>query len=314
MPSANIQYSDIRNTAAIIVTYNPDINLLNKCLSRLHGIGKIQIFDNQSSNLCQIYTLKRLYPALSILESSYNIGLAKAQNLACKSNSTYKFFLFLDQDSVPSLNYLEDLVTFSQQNNIDFSQNVLTPICIDSSSGLMYPLVFLDQFRGTRHVREIQPDQEMYFPDILISSGTFISVESFFRSGGFIDSFFIDYIDTEWSLRLKSIGLLIVASPKIYLMHRIGDVKIDFFGRSVPVDSPIRKFYRLRNLLLMTYLPHVPKVLIIVQITKMLLVSVVNIFHLKSSLLLELAILCKALLASARLLCKSQDLKPHFES
>ena len=83
--------------------------------------------------------------------------------------------------------------------------------------------------------------------DHLISSGTLIPMKVMDDVGGFRSELFIDYVDTEWCLRARSRGYAVVGSFSAHMKHDLGDVFIHVMGREVPLHSPLRNYYMLRN-------------------------------------------------------------------
>jgi rhamnosyltransferase len=71
--------------------------------------------------------------------------------------------------------------------------------------------------------------------------------------GDFRDEFFIDYVDTEYCLRLKEYGYKVIIAPKIIMKHPLGYYKpstiFEFlFGQPVVSNYPaFRCYYWTRN-------------------------------------------------------------------
>ena len=101
---------------------------------------------------------------------------------------------------------------------------------------------------------------------VVISSGTMVKSEVFSVVGLMDEKLFIDYVDTEWCLRCAKHGISIRVDPSIVMIHSIGDYSIKLFSFNIPIHSPVRRYYRIRNSLYLLRLSHVPKILAIREV------------------------------------------------
>jgi len=85
------------------------------------------------------------------------------------------------------------------------------------------------------------------------------------------EQLFIDYVDTEWCLRLFKLGYPVKIISSICLLHEIGDRTLDFIFFKLPVHSPSRRYYRIRNSFVLLKYPHIP---IIFSLRNILIVSI----------------------------------------
>ena len=71
---------------------------------------------------------------------------------------------------------------------------------------------------------------------------------------------FIDFVDVDWCLRCRALGVPVVVVPDAVMAHAIGDrvVRAPFGVYRGIVHSPVRTYYKIRNSLLMMGRPHVP--------------------------------------------------------
>lgn len=96
----------------------------------------------------------------------------------------------------------------------------------------------------------------------LIASGSLVRAQTLKELGLMREDWFIDHIDTEWSLRARAAGWLMLGVADAQLGHRLGDkVTKVWFGRArqVPHHSPQRNYYMFRNALLLLQEKFVPK-------------------------------------------------------
>lgn len=88
----------------------------------------------------------------------------------------------------------------------------------------------------------------------MITSGTLTSISDWKALGGFDEGLFVDYVDFDFALRVRSAGLEIVVSEKAVLHHSLGSKReVSCFGyRFHPTfHSPVRHYYMARNRLLL---------------------------------------------------------------
>jgi len=84
-----------------------------------------------------------------------------------------------------------------------------------------------------------------------VTSGSLVAISAVKRVGGMRESFFIEGIDIEFCLRLRSAGLKIIGSGRPLMTHGAGvSEERNLFGRIVLVGhhTPWRYFMQFRNL------------------------------------------------------------------
>lgn len=247
----------------LIVSFNPNISSLNKLVEKLllNENVLVYIIDNNSKNLnLDIYNAR-----LKILELSENMGIAFAQNqgISCAIKDGVKFIVFFDQDSTITENYINSI-----QNDYLYLQNrgikvgAIGPRFIDERYGFYYKTVDISN-SGLRSKLDVSNITEPLHSSLLISSGSFVSVETLQKVGFMRENYFIDYVDTEWCIRAESLGYKNYVSSKTIMQHAIGDNILQFRWFNVPVHSPFRRYYRVRNALYLLRESHVPILLVL---------------------------------------------------
>ena len=96
-----------------------------------------------------------------------------------------------------------------------------------------------------------------------ITSGSLVRTDTFGRIGYFSEELFIDFVDTEFCLRLAGAGFRIVVPRNAFLRHVLGKASIlNIFGRTLLTlnHPPMRRYYISRNRLhlMKTYFSLVP--------------------------------------------------------
>lgn len=241
----------MNNLFAVLVTYNPSLPKLATLLQVLKASGVVCcVVDNSVgvdlsavSGLCNVVLL------------GDNKGIAKAQNVgidACIAQGAEKI-VFFDQDSVISSDFIAQLVdAFS-----DPAVKASAPVFFNESEGFEYPLVDVGK-HGRVRKRPLSSFTGNIDVSTVISSGVMVDTRVFSQVGKMDERLFIDYVDTEWCLRCMAAGISIRVNPRASMLHSIGDQSLRFRFFVVPVHSPIRRYYRLRNSLLLLRKRHVP--------------------------------------------------------
>lgn len=113
------------------------------------------------------------------------------------------------------------------------------PSTAGSGRRLRFRFVYAERMQGAEPV------------DLAISSGMLVSIAHWQRLGGFDENLFIDLVDTDYCLRARRHGFLVLAEPRAQVQHTLGDVqKRAFLGRfaAFPTHhSTIRHYYISRN-------------------------------------------------------------------
>lgn len=241
------------NTCVVIVTYNPDEKLLSTVKSLTKQNVEILIVDNTVKEKNEILQLVSTdYPTTHIKRNNENIGLASAQNIGIEYaiQNCFEYTSFFDQDSIVPENYFS--IIQSDINSIELKEN--------NNFGAIGP-DFLD--RNTKqHARYAKlkkisfetvffnNEKEILNVSFLISSGSVFQTKVFKKIGIFREDFFIDQVDTEFSLRLLSNGYNLYATNSVILNHTIGDRSLEkIMGLTIKPNhhNSKRKFFIFRN-------------------------------------------------------------------
>ena len=242
----------ILNTCAVVVTYQPDRQIIDRIMILLTQVNEVVIVDNNSNSVCREY-LKTIEQSENIylILNDKNLGIAAALNQGVRYalDRNYQWILTLDQDSIISSNFLEKMSIAYQDCTY---QNVLASIC--PVLGL-YDRANLDNYdRVIKHRKCFQSDRAAvgtYTPTkTAITSGNLVKLEIFKTTGLFDENLFIDYVDHEFCLRIYKCGYKIIQSNDSLLYHQIGTpTEKVLFGHKIQVNNhnSLRKYYLTRN-------------------------------------------------------------------
>ncbi|MGH8283921.1 MAG: glycosyltransferase family 2 protein [Gammaproteobacteria bacterium] len=271
--------ADSSTVAVVSVTYNPDLEILDRQLSQLPASALKVIVDNASQLELRRH-IRRVAAdhGAVLLQNDSNLGLPAALNqgarYAQQTQPACEFLLLLDQDTEPGIDGVERLIARYDPIAAAFGKACcIGPRLLDVSTGLEYGF---HQITGWRWVRKFPgPDSHAPVPLAnLNGSGTLLPLTLFNKLGGFEEDFFIDHVDTEWAFRVLAAGYGLYGVPDITFQHRMGEQSLRFwwFGwRIWPKRSPQRHYYLFRNAVRLMRRHYVPKVWKIWALAKLLL-------------------------------------------
>lgn len=236
------------NTAAVIVTYNPDRIQLSALIDTLvSSIEHVIIVDNNSSS--DVYELISPFaPNFSLLRQSTNSGIACALNIGINYAKTLDsdYVYLFDQDSSPSCHSINQLMYSFQSLSLRIDNLAcIGPMYIDRRQKNQSNFYRIEGLRLKRY--NLSPEDDPIPVDHLITSGCLFEIAVFEKVGLMNESLFIDYVDIEWCERAISKGAQPYGDPGSFMNHNLGDSPIFLFGTPYPVRSPLRHYYMVRN-------------------------------------------------------------------
>lgn len=226
---------------AIVVTYHPDKELLEKNISVfINDVDKVLIWENTQDNQKRQYRISN-HPKIEYCGDGVN-SISHALNYAWKYADTcgYDFLLTMDQDSV----------------FVNFSHYLEYTICnTQAPQGIWIPLAVTGENKPV--VREKGKDiKEVFFGN---TSGMLLRVSIIDRIGGWNETFAIDGVDCEFCFYANRVGMKIYAFLNVFLHHQLGEYKkVRFLNRTFELRnySPTRYYSIYKNhVLLMRQFP-----------------------------------------------------------
>lgn len=204
------------------------------------------IFDNTvDGNLSELK--KELYGLdVIVCGDGYNYGLSSAFNqsinMVANSYNNITGFMFFDQDStLKKENISSILVSYDFLTKLSIPVGVLGACPVDNEG---------NRYHLSRLKNDNLPDgfEEL---DYVISSFSYIPYDTILKIGSFDEELFIDLVDTEFSFRARSLGLVNVMDTTIVFTHVVGESRKKFLGlRGYSISSPLRNYYQIRNIIL----------------------------------------------------------------
>lgn len=244
---------------AVIVTYRPDQSALHRLIGRLSPqVSGIVIADNSSDALTAETLRRAAGDKGEYVAMGGNRGVAEGLNRgvshACALGATH--LLLSDQDSDPPHDMVALLLrALDSLQAQEVRVAAVGPSYVDPRSGYVAPFL---RTRGLRLAVVDAGQGEPVEVDFVITSGALVPVASWAAVGPMAGPMFIDYVDIEWGLRAKAVGYRSFGVPSARMMHSLGDRRMAFLGRSVPIHSPLRHYYQIRNPLWLYRQPWIP--------------------------------------------------------
>lgn len=225
------------DVAAVVVTYHPDIKVLENLATLRPQVERLVVVDNGSTveerDALRI-TASNL--GLELIENGENLGIATALNIGVRLALTLDaqwIFLF-DQDSQVTPGFTRNMIRSFSESRWKDRLALLTP-----------------QYQDMRLGIHITPDRAPEGLETAITSGSLLRAETFQRHGLFCDELFIDSVDHEYSLRLRQAGLILDETTSAVLLHSPGDLTFHKLPGPKPFlasnYSPVRRYYQERN-------------------------------------------------------------------
>ncbi|WP_417385605.1 glycosyltransferase family 2 protein [Gimesia sp.] len=239
---------NVESVASIIVTFNPDFEVLKRLLNAIASqVSHVFIVDNSPEISTQKEVQESVPPNGSCITMGGNFGIAEAINhgITTADKMNFSHVVFFDQDSLPSPDLINTLIN-AMNTEIRAGKKVAAvgPNYQDVKGSHSSPFVKLI---GGRLCRIACAKDEVVSVDHLITSGCLVSMASLNEIGLMEEKLFIDYVDTEWCLRAISKGYEIIGVGNAQMQHDLGNNFVQLFGRTIPVHSSLRYYYLIRN-------------------------------------------------------------------
>jgi len=221
--------------AAVISAYRAPAALSDRVRSLVDQVDIVVVVDDGSDSLAEL-ALPSEHVHLMSLSENRGIGHALNRGIEYAMQVGATHILTLDQDSTPEPGYVE---------------GALRVLARAEAAGQRVAAV-VPEFIGTQRV--LVREGFAFDP---IQAGQLIPVEVIHAVGGFREDFFIDAVDSDYTVRAEEHGLRFIIIPGAHLAHELGDlVPFMIFGRHVVMrgkqrhvlyHSPFRTYYMVRN-------------------------------------------------------------------
>ena len=244
---------------AIMVTYQPNLQVLNKAVDAiLPQITNLVIIDNGSKTDMEDWIQSLGHKNIRIIPLLSNLGIAAAQNIGIRWAKEHgsDFVLFMDQDSISDSDMVSKLVTAYWNLTIQKHKKVsAVGPCLRNSEGyiIKHECMRCRPCFGIRLSR-CRLEYNSVPSDSLPSSGLLIKTNTLAEIGDMDESLFIDSVDTEWLLRARSKGYQGWRHYDAKMTHLTGEYyrRIWLLRWSyLYFHKPFRYYYMFRNVIIL---------------------------------------------------------------
>jgi rhamnosyltransferase len=243
-----------QKVGAVVVTYNPDERLFDRLARIAPQVDIILIYDNSSSSNTKIFLEKAInIDKVRIVYGQENVGIATALNYGLNylEKHGYEFVVTFDQDSFPSLDMVDELLLSYYNSSNPDKVAIVGPNIIDEATPDNHSKYLRQNPKFSLFFERVAVNNsDLEDISIVITSGSLINISIYKKIGPYVDELFIDYVDTEYCLRAKLHGYLIVASRKALMYHNLGskkECKTVFHTFRPTFHKPFRRYYIARN-------------------------------------------------------------------
>ena len=233
------------NILGVIVTYHPDMELRERVEKIRHQVDKLLIIDNKSAPDC-VLMIQRISTDLDVdvILNESNFGVAEALNQGFKYaerfGGRYSWVLTLDQDTSCYPSLVQQLIMAYED-------------CPFRSEVGIIGTNYQEKTTGRILHKKTQAEENWEEVQNLPTSGCIVSLAAFSEVGDFRRDLFIDYVDTEYCMRLRDKGYRVLISLKIGMIHPLGYYRVSKLHKWIRGSSmitnypPIRHYYWTRN-------------------------------------------------------------------
>jgi rhamnosyltransferase len=233
---------------ALMVLFHPSEVHLRNVLRLKRLCDQIVAVDN--SPVSDLHVHERMLAAGVEIVSNRNVGgVAGAYNKGIErliEKGCSVFFIF-DQDSELQEDYFVQMLQACAALNTPHF--LIGPKIFDVNVNRYLPAHVLGRF-SLKAIPLTDRKCGLVPCSSMITSGSVMSLETYRALGPFMEGYFIDHVDTEYSFRAKCKGVPVYINTSLVLKHQVGkrlDHKVWFFKLIQWNTGPIRQYYSARN-------------------------------------------------------------------
>lgn len=233
------------NTLALVVLYNPDAGAITRLERVLAQVSRLLVVDNTPlvDRNRTVWQWGASCESVVFLENAENIGLGAAYNLgfaeACRRRVSW--VLVLDQDTELTNDYLS---TVSER---------LDSVSYKDSKGRTVGVIGVNFVNSAVSLTQVGEVEAVLSVSAVISSGSLVSLAAWNASPRFDEGLFIDYVDIDFCMKIKSMGYGVVLIGDVLMKHSLGNPgENSLFGFHTRFTSnypAFRHYYMSRNFL-----------------------------------------------------------------
>ncbi len=216
----------------ILVNYNGaqiTIDCLHSIRSQLHSVPyEVIVVDNASTDQ-SADLIQETFPEVKLLRQSENRGFGAGNNIGAR-NASGKYLFFLNTDTILTCDLLPHLIEVMEK---DSSIGIVGPRLLNSDGSLQLSTARSISFWGEyqdlkqkldyrnleQRSRIYEQFETMQEVDIVIGAALFMRKKLFESLGGFDETFFMYFEESDLCQRAKLKGWKNIYVPSISLIH-----------------------------------------------------------------------------------------------
>jgi len=241
--------------AAYITVYE-DIDAALRCIaaitSQSYPVEKIFIIDNSKQDSLQSYLQGKTNIKIEFYPENLGISGGLRKGLEWAIAESYDFLWTFDQDSEPLSDVLDLLIAhFDDLTSQGKNPGIVAPLPRDYTTGQELNGIIFNGYRFT-NAPGYNTNVEFYECDAVITSGSLVSISAAISAPMPREDLFIDAVDWDYCMGIRSSGYIISLLKNAILNHRFGkshQAKAYVRKRLVTVHnySVARYYYMCRN-------------------------------------------------------------------
>lgn len=223
------------NVAAVVVWYNPWIDILSNIDTYIDSVDRLFVVDNSPNPNAQCVALLAGRKNVQYIALMDNKGIAYALNrgMQLAYEQGFQWVLTMDQDSV-----------FSNKA-MGLMFDVLGQIVDPEKVGILAAVPSC-----SAHVKTL-PDTRWSLIETAFTSGNLVRTQAWLKSGGWNEDLFIDSVDYDFDFRVQMSGYLVVRCNDAIFEHQLGELRaLKFCGKKLFIatnHNHVRRYYITRN-------------------------------------------------------------------
>jgi rhamnosyltransferase len=237
----------------VVVTYHPTGDYARR-LQQMAAQGAVMVVVDNGSTPEKRDALARLCREQRwvFIPNATNLGIAAALNQGMREVEAHGlgWALSFDQDSEPAAGFSEALLTSCGQQPRPAAIAMVGVSHSDLSTGVRQRILRPNPRCRLFFQKVSVAETDLASVTMVITSGCLTRVTAWRQLGGFDEALFIDFVDTDFCLRARAAGWLIVVSARAQLAHALGERA---FRRFLGVQfhptnhNALRRYYIARN-------------------------------------------------------------------
>ncbi|MEO8734932.1 MAG: glycosyltransferase family 2 protein [Edaphobacter sp.] len=228
----------MNSVCAVVVTFHPEPDVIENLSKVRQQVQGLVVIDNGSPQ-ASIDLLQSASGQIGfeLVENVDNLGIAAALNTGVRwaDANSFEWIILFDQDSAVTDGFIETMLRAFEKSPSGDRLGILVPHYVDKRFGIPLPQ---DAAKGGGL-------------ETAMTSGSLMRASLFREHGSFQEELFIDSVDSEYSLRVRSCGYSIEECNDAVLLHSPGyPTVLRFCGIRLFKTanySPVRRYYQDRN-------------------------------------------------------------------